>query len=1186
MRSRRGKAFVRLTLLTAVLVMRPGQGDRGVLTGTVRDATGAVVQGAQVTAIHQDTNTTYRATSSTAGDFTVPSLPVGTYEVRVESLGFKTHVRGNVLLTAGGTVRVDVALELGTTQQTVEVTATAQLLQADTASVATAVENTMVDGLPVVVNGNVRSPFDLAAIAPEVNTVAGNFRIGGGSNTWGMTLDGTSITGDKLGSDPLATAMNSPSVEALTEFTVEAAGFKAESGHASGGTASFVSKSGTNKFHGSAFEFLRNQDMDARGFFAATKAVYKQNDFGVTAGGPVWIPKLYHGKDRTFFFVAYEGFRNRVGATPTPYSVPPPEFYTGDLRNWVDQNNKMYVVYDPNTQSLVNGSYVRQPFPNNIIPQDRIDPVAKSILTYVQGILKPNVPNLVPGTSAYVRNNYISNGSSITPSDKGSFKIDQTLGSKHHISFLFNHYKDDSLFGPNGPLGLPSPLSGSEGYNRADVYRGSWDYTVTPTLLNRFYGGFNNWREDHGPPGGETGSPMSEGLPTIPEGTWKSRGTCIPNYPYCANIPIVGFTNEFTSWGSSGANGSDRLVFELRNDMTKITGPHTFKWGYFYNHSNYDGFGTQNISGNLGFSRLGTSIPLNTSQATGGGSGFASFLLGYVNNYSLDTPRYLSAWYRSHQAFFQDDWRVSQRLTLNIGLRYEMNVAPRSGDDRLSDLDPTLPNPGAGGLPGAIIFAGSGPGTVGAHALIHNWWGGVGPRLSFAYSLNSKTTIRGAATRSFGPVVGNGSATHNLGYVVRLTATDQSQGLSPMWYLKNGAPAWTPPPSIDPSIGNGQNPPYYDGDQANRSSSELTYAFNIQRQLTGNSVVEIGYLATLASDITSNFIGLNDLRYRSLPANLSPFTASGRTLLNSLVGSAAANAAGIVAPWPGFNALWGSAATVAQALRPFPQFTTVNTLDGGGERIGHSTYHSMTAKYSKRFSSGLTVQASYVLSKMLPDTALIVGATSPTLQSYDSYNYSLLKSISGYDQTHNVRVNYVYELPFGKGRRYLSSKSVASAIIGGWRFSGIQSYGSGTPVALATTISFPIFNSVNMITAPTYDGWRGAIAGSKFDPNVDSFLQPVSFFGTQPTNALGDITRYNPKLRNMPNYSENISLARTIQIHEKGRVEFRCESFNLLNRTAFGPLTNGTTLQNANFGLWRNQTNTQRRVQLALKLYW
>ena len=211
-------------------------------------------------------------------------------------------------------------------------------------------------------------------------------------------------------------------------------GFKADTAHASGGTVSFVSKSGTNQLHGDAYEFLRNQDLDAKGFFGATKPVYKQNDFGVTVGGPVWLPKVYHGKDKTFFFFSYEGFRNRIGATATPYSVPPPQFYTGNLSSYVDANGKQYQIYDPGTTNLVNGSYTRTPFPNNQIPQSRIDPVSQSIINYVQPLLKPNVPNLVPGTSAYVRNNYLSNGTTISPDDKCSIKADQVLTSKEDLA--------------------------------------------------------------------------------------------------------------------------------------------------------------------------------------------------------------------------------------------------------------------------------------------------------------------------------------------------------------------------------------------------------------------------------------------------------------------------------------------------------------------------------------------------------------------------------------------------------------------------------------------------------------------------------------------------------------------------------------------------------------------------------
>jgi hypothetical protein len=1154
------------------------QSDRGVITGTVKDSTGAVVPGAQVTATHVATNSTFKTNTTSSGDFTVPSLPVGAYKVRVENQGFKAYVLENVVIAAGGTTRADVQLEVGATQQTVEVTANAQMLQLDTSRVSTEVSNTLVDQLPVVVSGGVRNPFNLSEITAEVST-AGGYHVGGGSSAgFGMTLDGTAVTvaGQMSGNGVTWTQINTPSVEALTEFSVEAGSAKAETGHASGGSVSFVSKSGTNAFHGSAYEFLRNEVLDARGFFAATRSVYKQNDFGFTAGGPVWFPKLYNGRDKTFFFFSYEGFRNRVGAGANTYSVPPPEFYTGDLRNYVDAAGKMYQIYDPASTALVNGSYTRTPFNNNQIPQTSFDPISKSIMGYVQPLLKANVPNLVPGTSGYVRNNYISNGTTLAPNNKWSFKVDQVFTQNQRASFFFGRTRQRDDYGANGPAGLPKPLSGNPGYNMSDVYRGNWDYTISPTWLNRFYGGFNNWQQNHGSYATFKDAPMSQGIPTTDVG-WKTQGICIPNYPDCnANFPQVSGT-DFTSWGVPAPNGSDNLVFEVKDDMTKTAGAHTFKWGYYYDTAHYNGFGLQNIAGTVGFSYRNTSFPLASSQVTGGGSGFAAFLLGQVNSYSLDTPRYIATAYRTHQGYFQDDWRVTRRFALNLGLRYEMTMAPIVGGDQMSDLNLTLPNPAAGGIPGALVFAGYGPGRANSHTLVDNFYGGVGPRFGFSYTLDSKTVVRGSATRSFGPISHIGSSSHNLGFVVRLTNNDTSQGLNPLWVLKNGAPAWTPPPFIDPSFGNGQNAPFYNGRNAIAPSSELNYAVNIQRGVTRDMVVEVGYFATLASHLQSSLLAFNQLNYRNLPANLSPFAASGRTLLNSTVGSAAANAAGIVAPWAGFNALWGSGASVAQALRPFPQFSTIDTTNGQGDRIGHSTYHSMQVKFSKRYSGGLTLQGSYVLSKTITDAE---GGTM------DAKNLRLSKSIAGYDQTHVVKVNYVYELPFGQGKKFLNGSRVLSTVIGGWRFSGIHQYNSASPMSLGTTISFPIFNTSNRITATTYDGWRGPIAGDKFDPAVDSYLQPVSFFGTQPTDRFGNVTRLNPKLRGWPGFNENVSLAKTFKIREPMRLDFRCEAFNLLNRTAFGGLGSATSLQNANYGLWRSQSNSPRRMQVALKLYW
>ncbi|MGO9966497.1 MAG: carboxypeptidase regulatory-like domain-containing protein [Bryobacteraceae bacterium] len=1172
--------------LSAVAVLL-AQTDRGVITGTVKDASGAVVPGARVSAVQISTNTNFKTTTTAAGDYTVPSLPVGTYQIRVESTGFKAYVADGIEVQPGSTLLVDATLEVGTAQQTVEVTANAQLLQSESARVATEVSNQLVDDLPTLVNAAVRSPFDLSSTTAEVSST-GQYRVGGGKGgAYGMTLDGSTITtAGQLDSNGVTwTAYNTPSVDALTEFSVTSGGFKADIGHASGGSMSFVSKSGTNEFHGDLYEFLRNQDTDAKGYYGATKAVYKQNDFGGTAGGPVFIPKIYNGKNKTFWFFSYEGFRNRTGSTPSPLSVPSPEMYSGNFQNFVNGSGQLYTIYDPSTTTLVNGSYVRTPFPNNQIPQGRIDPITQSILNYAKPLLVPNVAG-TPGTSGYVRNNYLSDGNSISPNNKLSVKGDQIITSKQRISFLFEHTLEHDLYGPNGaPSALPIPLGGNPGYNGSDVYRISYDYTITPTLLNRFYAGGNNWSQNHGSYATWSGAGQTGGLTNTQPTSWQSKGICIPNYPACGDdFPQVTFTNsEFTAWGVAAPNGSDNIVVEFHDDMTKSFGKHTLKWGYFYNTTHYDGFGEQNIAGNVTFQDLNTGIPLNTNQTAAGGSAFASFLLGQVSGYSLDTPRFLATQFRTNQGYFQDDWRVSQKLTLNLGLRYEMNRPPLVANGDASDLDPSLPNPAAGGIPGALIFAGTGPGRTGQPTLVAGWHNGWGPRLGLAYSVNDKTTIRAAASRSFGPITYEGSSSHNLGIIQRLTVNDQSQGLSPLWVLQNGAPAWAQVPDINPSVGNGANVPYYNGKAASTPSDELNYSFNVERLLTANTVVELGYVSTFAARIGSNILAYNQIDFNNLPADLNPFTSSGRTLLNSLVGGAAANAAGIVPPWSGgtqtFNQLWGTGATVGQSLRPYPQYSTVDTIDGQGDRIGHSTYNAMQLKFTKRYSSGLTIQASYVFSKLLTDSDS--GGSEPENQ----YDRALEKSIASYDQTHVVKLNYVYALPFGKGRRYLSSKSAASAVFGGWRFAGVDGYSSNTPIALGTTVSFPIFNGGNRPTITTYQGWRGTYSG-KFDPAKDSFFQPASWFGTQPTTSLGDATRYNSDCRYFPNYNENLSLTRSFTIKEAKRIEFRWESYNILNRTQFGPLSGATTLQNANFGNFATQANSPRRMQFALKFYW
>ena len=442
------------------LVPSYGQSERGTISGTVQDASGALVPGAKVTVTNPATNTNSTTVSTEAGTYAVPNLTVGQYSVRVDKEGFKPSVRSGITLNAASNARVDINLEIGTAQQSVEITADAQQLMTESAKSSTTINNKLVDELPLVVGGAMRSPFDLANLTPEVKNYGdNNFQIGGGqAASYGITLDAVSASTTRA----LQTSWisyNAPSLEAITEFTVDSNGFKAEFGHAAGGIMTFSSKSGTNEFHGSAYEFLRNDALDARRFFEARKGVYKQHDFGVSAGGPVYIPKVINGKNKTFFFTSYEGFRNRVGASSRAVSVPTSEMYDGDFSKWVDRNGNLIPIYDPATTRPSGTGFIRDRFPNNQIPAARFDPLALKLMGVYRsgpgGQLKPNT-GAIAGTSEYVRANYlITQGTEVNPWDKFSVKGDRIFSEKDRLSGYYGRNRIYKNPGPNGPATLP-----------------------------------------------------------------------------------------------------------------------------------------------------------------------------------------------------------------------------------------------------------------------------------------------------------------------------------------------------------------------------------------------------------------------------------------------------------------------------------------------------------------------------------------------------------------------------------------------------------------------------------------------------------------------------------------------------------------------------------------------------------
>jgi Carboxypeptidase regulatory-like domain len=1029
------------------------QSERASISGTVHDASGAVVSDAKITAVETATNSSTTVTTNGVGDYTIPNLAVGIYNVRVERDGFRPAQVAHLTLNAAMNARVDVTLEIGATKQAVEVQAAAAQLQTEDAKSGSTVTNKMVDELPLVVGGTIRSPFDLAALTPETRAVGGDagFTLGGGQGaSYSVTLDGVSAnTGREEATGRVNS--NAPSLESVTEFTVDTNGFKAEYGHAGGGVMTFVSKSGTNDLHGSAYEFLRNSDFDANYFFSNRAGIpipiYKQNDFGGSVGGPVLIPKLYHGRNKTFFFFAYEGFRNRAGATAVTTTIPTPEMYNGDFSKWVNAAGQTIPIYDPTTQVIgANGSVTRTPFPNNQIPKSSFDPLAVQALSVFAsgpgGQLQPNTGAL-PGTVGYVNNNYIiSKGSNVSPINKWNLKGDHMFSSKDRVSAYYGRDREATVPGPDGPLTLPGYYSNNNDLHQdADVSRLSWDHIFSPTKFNHFFAGANVWSSNK--------NPTQEYI-----GNWKSK-FCLPNVPDCnQNLINFTFSNGYGGWGGQANNGAEQPLYSYNDDFTWIHGKHAFKFGGMFQLTHYDGFGRQCISGCATFNFAETGRGGDTNFATAGGNPFASLLLGWADNGQLDTVRFIGQHWPYFAGYFQDDWRVSRKLTLNLGLRWETQLPPVGLNDQWSDFSPTTPNPAAGNIPGAVIFAGSGPGRQGSSTLADSYYKAFGPRLGFAYSLNDKTTIRGGYARSFGAIVTTTGSAHNMGFTLTQTFPNSSNGVQPSFLLKSGLPPWTAPPFIDPSVSNGTSVTWWQGRESARPPEDNNVTLSIQRQLSSSMVLEASYNGVIGSHLQAGLLNYNQLN----PAYLNQYSSA---LLNSAVTSPAAMAAGITAPFPGFVQLWGSRATVAQALRPFPQYTTIDTAAGGGDHSGHSSYHAAVVKFQKRYASGLTFQTSYVFSKLLTDA----DSYFPGIAAADQFNRRLEKSIGQYDVTHNFKLALVYELPFGKGKAWMT-RGLAAMILGNWRVSTINVYQSGTPIGISSTASLPIFAGRTRHTSP------------------------------------------------------------------------------------------------------------------------
>ncbi len=1118
----------------------------GGVRGVISDPAGAVIPGASITAIHSATNSVTTTESTGAGLFVLGNLAIGEYRIEAQSEGFKTYVLERLSVTTGIVATLNIALEVGELVQTVVVTETAiPLVNTENAELSTSVEQRVVMDLPIGTgggtgSGNVasgrRQADQFMFLTPGVTGNQFATYINGSPRLAQVSIiDGVVHTAV---STPGFIAQTSPPFEAIEEFRLSTTLFPAEYGRG-WGAKHFAFKSGGNEFHGNLFEFFRNDKLDARGFFAGDKAAVRQNNFGGSIGGPIV-------KNKFFFFGTYDRFLLRGGAaTRGTVTLPVAPFRQGDFGRLLTEQN--ITIYDPATTAPDGaGGFVRMPFLNNRIPASRHS-----------GIYSKVAPLLPPTDTNALVNNFVSRGESPTNDDAFMYKLDYHIDDDHRISFShwYSWFRTTKNIDGHGlgcgticgnPLDRQFPNKTAGG-----GFRVNYDWTVSPTVLNHFAMGYSQTNP-------RRGRDPRMGHSTIP----------IPGLPSdFAGYPSID-TSGYLGLGNAGQQPNDPSLTEnylWSNTVSVLRGRHQVKFGGEYWDLNYNNLnGTQN-GGPLGvhtFDNKLTSQP-NAANFASQGSSWASFILGQVQSAQrLVVPAHRRPQWEYLAFFIDDKIQLTPKVTMSLGMRWELPFAVNAANGRIAGLDIHMANPAAGGLPGAHIF---GNDAV-EPPLKTNMWG---PRFGLAYQLNPKTTIRTGYgimyaqthAHAFGALqFGNG---FQAGFTAQQQEVSPDNGITPAFYLDDGWPAFQGTvPNTDPGLNVGAVADFMNQDAGTQGYTQAV-TFNIQRQLLRDVVLDVAYVGQVSHKLPANLEHMNQVP--------SKYLSWGNLLYNNIDSPEARAAIG--SPWSGFSSAMGGNATVRQALRPFPQFLTVrNDI----QPTGNSTYHAMQLKVQKRFSKGLSFLTSYTLSKTLSD-ADQVGFSTFAAGARDTAHRSLEKGLTSEDRPHNLSLNFIYELPTPQGM-----SGAARKILGGWQIGTIYQYRSGTPLSIGGGPPLPLFGGPNR---PNRVAGQSVLAGvdpGSFDPATDRYLNAGAF--SQPAAfTIGNGARREPSARGFSFFNTDFNIVKRVHFDETKNLEFRWEAFNLFNQVVFGgPASNVNSL--AGYGTVGGQANVRRIIQFGLKL--
>jgi len=1160
------------------------QTNRGSVTGNVTDATGAVIGSANVTAKEINSNTTYNTVTTSAGDYSFPQVEVGTYNVTTTSPNFKTDQRTGIIVQINTPTVLNIQLTIGQQAETVTVTADAPTVESTSSDIGAAVTPQQVEELPLSLGGvgAFRSPEAFEFLLP------GTVGPGTGNNANGIYIQKTS-GGENFGDDIVldgSTAARpdnnstfdetAPSVEALREFRIETATPPAQFDRTTGGVRSFTTRSGTNSFHGAAFDILRNTDLDANLYFnnlglntcapgdAACRSTYAvpkdiKNDYGVTLGGPIF-------KNKTFFFFAWEQLQWPRSATTTS-TLPTAAERGGDFSALLTSNvigtnpctgAPVYAgqIFDPrSTTTSATGTLCRAtPFPGNVIAPSQLNPVALKALSYMP-------PSNLPG----LQNNFNFRSSFPTNNTTYTIRIDQNIGNSDKIFATYDARQNTLLTG--GAPALPAPIDPNSWNQNFITHYGrfGWDHTFGTSLLNHLNLGFDRWNSNNFAVGATGGTNWAAQL-----GLANVSGPAFPQF----NIG-----NGFPSIGQQRADDTVSNLADIGDTLSWSKGRHTVTFGGDYRWSQLNNLTLDSNSGYYNFANIETAAGPGVLGAQGGNS-FASFLLGQVDNAGLTVfahyPRYTQNYYA---LFVQDDFKVSHHLTLNLGLRWDVDQPRKEASNFTSNFDPTAPNPGANGTPGALIFASNCSGCNVRWA--KTFYDDFGPRVGFAYSPgdSGKTAIRGAYSILYGPLFYSDFGNNvNAGYSASPNPVSPDR-FSPAFNLSNGFPAYAAPPLLNPALRNNGGVDYITPGFG-KPPMVQSWSFQVQQQLATDLILSVAYVGNKGQNLRS---AAADGMYNNFPLQA---LFLGQNVLSSPIGSAAANAAGITAPYTGFTGV------VGDALRHHPQYRRINT-DCCLENDGMSDFDALEVMLQRRFHSGLNLQLSYTWSKTVSDAdSLLPGQNAGGGLYQNPYNLKQEKSISSQDIPQNFVLSYVYELPFGRGKKFLNHGGIANAIVGGWRIGAIQRYESGQPLPFYCASGVAGWdNCFRFNPVAGQSVYNAAVNQPGFNPLTTPYLNNNFFADPNPSpNApirFGQLSRVTA-FRMQPFYNEDVNLAKRFNIKENINLEVRADAFNIANRHIFGQPGNlnpnpGNT-GNTNFGFVGGTIDTPRSIQLEMRL--